>query len=115
MPTTSRDWQTSINTQGLMLDKKTIENLRKDLKFSDPTIFEKTVRVFSLLESLLEFYADLIFKGGTSILFYQFPPARLSIDIDILLYEKDWVGLLGNLEAIVESSGVFKSVEEDER
>lgn len=61
MPTTSRGWQTSINTQGLMFDKKTIETLRKDLKFSDPGIFEKTVRVFILLESLLKFYPDLIF------------------------------------------------------
>ena len=41
------------------------DSLRKDLKFSDPSIFEKTVRVFSLLERLLKFYPDLIFKGGT--------------------------------------------------
>jgi len=48
-------------------------------------------------------------------LLHQFPPARLSIDIDVLLHKKDRTGLLGNLEAIVKSSGVFKSVEEDKR
>ncbi|MFA5240020.1 MAG: nucleotidyl transferase AbiEii/AbiGii toxin family protein [Phycisphaerae bacterium] len=84
------------------------------MNFSDPGIFEKTMRAFSLLEGLLKVYPELIFKGGTSILLHQFPPARFSIDIDILLPEKDRASLLRNVQSIAESSG-FKSAKEDER
>jgi len=97
-----------------MFDKNQIESLRKELKIRDPGIFEKTVRAFNLLDGLLKVYPGLIFKGGTSILLYQFPPVRLSIDIDILLPEKDRESLLVNLQAIAEASG-FKAVKEDER
>lgn len=97
-----------------MFNKSQIEDLRKELKIRDPGIFEKTVRVFSLLEGLLKVYPGLIFKGGTSILLHQFPPERLSIDIDILLSEKDRDSLSGNINAIAETSG-FKTVKEDKR
>ncbi len=51
-----------------MFDKLQIEKLRKDLKISDPGIFEKTVRALNLLSGVLKAYPGLIFKGGTALL-----------------------------------------------
>lgn len=98
-----------------MLDKQKIEELRQNLGFKDPGIFEKTVYVLNLLPFLLEVYPDLIFKGGTSILLHQYPPARLSIDIDILLSANKKDSINEQLIAVAEKSGIFKSVEEDVR
>ena len=97
-----------------MFDKAQIEKLRKDLKISDPGIFEKTVRAMGLLASVLKRHPGLIFKGGTSILLHKFPPARLSIDIDILLLEKDRASLAGSVQQIAQECG-FKTVVEDVR
>ncbi len=98
-----------------MFDKQIIENLRQDLGFKDPGIFEKAVYALNLLPPLLKAYPSLIFKGGTSILLHQYPPVRLSIDIDILLSEKEKASLNEQLAAVVKRSGVFKSIEEDVR
>jgi predicted nucleotidyltransferase component of viral defense system len=98
-----------------MFDKMKLENLRKELKFSDPGIFEKTVFAFNLLGDLVKFYPEMIFKGGTSLLLHQFPPFRFSIDIDILLPEKDKKSIEKNLRILVQESSAFESVEEDER
>ena len=97
-----------------MFEKAQIEKLRKDLKISDPGIFEKTVRAMGLLASVLKRHPGLIFKGGTSILLHKFPPARLSIDIDILLLEKDRASLAGSVQQIAQECG-FKTVVEDVR
>ncbi|MBN1869025.1 MAG: hypothetical protein JW847_00390 [Candidatus Omnitrophica bacterium] len=56
-----------------MFNKDQIEDLRKKMKVSDPGIFEKAVRAFSLLDALLKVHPDLIFKGGTSMLLHKFP------------------------------------------
>ena len=98
-----------------MFDKQVIEKLRQELGFKDPGIFEKTVYALNLLPSLLKIYPNLIFKGGTSILLHQYPPVRLSIDIDILLLEKEKASLNEQLTAVAKRSGVFKFVEEDTR
>ena len=98
-----------------MFDKAVIEKLRHELGFKDPGIFEKAVCALNLLPSLLDVYPDLIFKGGTAILLHQYPPLRLSIDIDILLPEKAKTSLNGKLAEIAKASGFFKSVEEDVR
>ena len=98
-----------------MFDKQIIEKLRQDLGFKDPGIFEKSVYALNLLPSLLEAYPNLIFKGGTSILLHQYPPVRLSIDIDILLPEKEKASLNEQLVSVAKRSGVFKSIEEDVR
>lgn len=98
-----------------MIDKENLENLRKKLKFRDAGIFEKAVNAFSLLADLLKFYPDLIFKGGTSLLLYAFPPLRFSIDIDILLHKKNQKNLFDNLQKLVAESEVFSLVKEDER
>ena len=97
------------------IDLKRLESLRKELRFSDRGIFEKTVYAFNLLDELLRVYPELIFKGGTSILLHIFPPARLSIDIDILLPEKDKAGLKDALTKMVSISEWFDVVTEDTR
>ena len=99
----------------MVIDKQLIEKKRKELQFRDPGIFEKAVYALNLLPFLLEFYPKLIFKGGTSLLLHQYPPVRLSIDVDILLPEKAKISLNEKLVAVVKRSGIFKSVEEDVR
>lgn len=98
-----------------MINKNIIDDTRKQIKFSDRGIFEKAVYAFRLLAGLLKYYPDLVFKGGTSILLHIFPPARFSIDIDILLNKKDKDTLESNLKKLVAESDLFISVEEDKR
>ena len=98
-----------------MFDKQTIEKLRQDLSFKDSGIFEKTVYALNLLPPLLAVYPGLVFKGGTSLLLHQYPPVRLSIDIDILLPASERSLLFEKLTAMAKSSGIFNSVEEDVR
>lgn len=88
-----------------------MESLRKELGFKDPGIFEKSVYAFNLLSELLRIYPGLIFKGGTAILLHIFPPARLSIDIDILLPVKEQAGLKEALGKLVSASKWFDTVE----
>lgn len=99
----------------VVLDKGLIEKLRKELKFQDPGIFEKTVCAFGLLDGLVKVYSDLVFKGGTSIFLHIFPPVRFSIDIDILLQEQDKKDIENNLKIVVSESGIFDEVKEDKR
>lgn len=96
-------------------DRNRIESLRKELGFKDPGIFEKSVYALNLLTELLRVYPELIFKGGTSILLHIFPPARLSIDIDILLPVKERTGLKDALVRMVSVSEWFDAVEKDPR
>lgn len=96
-------------------DLKRMESLRKELGFKDPGIFEKSVYAFNLLSELLRVYPELIFKGGTAILLHIFPPARLSIDIDILLPVKERAGLKKALGRLASASEWFDTVKEDTR
>ena len=96
-------------------DCSRMESLRKELGFKDPGIFEKAVYAFKLLSELLGIYPDLVFKGGTSILLHIFPPIRLSIDIDVLLPEKERSGLKNALIKMAAASEWFDTVEEDIR
>lgn len=50
----------------------------------DKTLIEKTVRAFSLLESLALSGCPFIFKGGTACMLHLGSSKRLSIDIDII-------------------------------
>ncbi|MFH1504492.1 MAG: nucleotidyl transferase AbiEii/AbiGii toxin family protein [Candidatus Omnitrophota bacterium] len=97
------------------IDINQLESLRKELGFSDRGIFEKTVYAFNLLDELLGVYSKLVFKGGTSILLHIFPPARLSIDIDILLPLEERAGLKGALVKMISTSQWFNIVKENIR
>lgn len=50
----------------------------------DPTILERTIFAFGLLEALVSVGAKFIFKGGTSLMLLLDKPLRLSTDIDII-------------------------------
>lgn len=96
-------------------NRNRMESLRKELGFKDPGIFEKAVYAFDLLSELFGIYPNLIFKGGTSILLHIFPPARLSIDIDVLLSVKERAGLKDAIIKMATAAEWFDTVEEDIR
>lgn len=50
----------------------------------DKTLIEKSIRAFSLLESLVRAGCPFIFKGGTACMLHLGSSKRLSIDIDII-------------------------------
>ena len=98
-----------------IIDRDRMESLRNELGFNDPGIFEKSVYAFNLLSEVVKCYPGLVFKGGTSLLFHIFPPARLSIDIDILLPVAEKEGLSARLTRMVRDSKWFAGIEEDVR
>ena len=52
---------------------------------ADPSILERTVFAFGLLEAIRSVDMPFIFKGGTSLLVLLNEPRRLSTDIDIIV------------------------------
>lgn len=62
-----------------------IESLHKQYPYiKDASLLEKTIRAFSLLESLVRSGCPFIFKGGTALMLHLGSSRRLSIDIDIV-------------------------------
>ena len=64
-----------------------IEWLRKiatENNFPNITLLEKSIRAFSLLESLALSGCPFVFKGGTALMLHLDSAKRLSIDIDII-------------------------------
>ena len=51
----------------------------------DPSLIERTLYAFGLLEALAVAGLDFTFKGGTSLLLLLPKPKRLSTDIDIMV------------------------------
>lgn len=64
--------------------KEHIETLREKTG-ADPSILERTVFAFGLLEAILRVDMPFVFKGGTSLLILLEEPKRLSTDIDIIV------------------------------
>jgi len=56
---------------------------------ADPIIVEKVIRALMLLEALKANNLDFIFKGGTALMLMIQEPRRFSIDIDIIVENKD--------------------------
>lgn len=79
---------------------------------SDPSILERTVFAFGLLEAIQSVGLPFIFKGGTSLLVMLKSPKRLSTDIDIIVDPEtnidDYINRAGELFP-------FSSVEEHKR
>ena len=73
----------------------------------DPIIVEKVIRALILLESLKIEKLDFIFKGGTALMLMIQEPRRFSIDIDILIENKDQ-DLEQILNAIIEKTAFVK-------
>ena len=53
-------------------------------KVNDPTLMEKTIRAFSLLEALARSGCPFLFKGGSALMLQLGCTQRLSVDIDIV-------------------------------
>lgn len=56
----------------------------RNLRVHDIALVEKTIRAFSLLETLSRSGCPFIFKGGSSLMLHLNTSKRLSIDIDII-------------------------------
>lgn len=68
-------------------DSRTIEWMKQvaaENKFPDIALIEKSIRAFSLLESLVLSGCPFVFKGGTALMLHMNSAKRLSIDIDII-------------------------------
>jgi hypothetical protein len=79
---------------------------------ADPSILERTVYAFGLLEAIRSVEMPFIFKGGTSLLVLLDEPRRLSTDIDIIVDRGT------DIDAYIEKAGKifpFESVEEHKR
>ena len=66
---------------------RTIEWMKQvaaENKFPDIALIEKSIRAFSLLESLVKSGCPFVFKGGTALMLHMDSAKRLSIDIDII-------------------------------
>jgi predicted nucleotidyltransferase component of viral defense system len=61
-----------------------LQKIAEEHNFSNVTMFEKTIRAFSLLESLALSGCPFVFKGGTALMLHLDSAKRLSIDIDII-------------------------------
>ncbi len=79
---------------------------------ADPSILERTVFAFGLLEAIRSVGLSFIFKGGTSLLVMLQNPKRLSTDIDIIVDPgtdiDDYINKAGEIFP-------FSSVEEHKR
>ncbi|MCC5907045.1 MAG: nucleotidyl transferase AbiEii/AbiGii toxin family protein [Balneolaceae bacterium] len=71
---------------------------------ADPLLVEKVIRALMLLEGLVKHELDFIFKGGTSLMLHFDSTKRLSIDIDIILPDKE-VELDDVLDSVVKGQG----------
>jgi len=67
----------------------------------DPILVEKVIRALLLLEGLVKQNLDFVFKGGTALMLHFDSAKRLSIDIDIILANKE-EDLGGFLRSLVE-------------
>ena len=91
--------------------KENIERLQK-ISGNDPSLLEKTVYAFGLLEAISKVGMPFIFKGGTCLMLLLEKPRRLSTDIDIIVEPGT------DVEAFIQKAGQilpFKSQEEDVR
>lgn len=65
-------------------DLEWIQQLRSDYPFTNPTLIEKAIRAFSLLEALAVSGCPFVFKGGTALMLHINSAKRISIDVDII-------------------------------
>ncbi len=96
--------------------EKQLDDIRKRKVKADPLLVEKNIHALHLLEKLIEKELDFVFKGGTALILLLDEPIRFSIDIDILMkpsFQTD--SLNSTFDSLIEESGPFNKVEEDER
>lgn len=98
----------------LLRENYTAEHIAKlrEETGADPSILERTVFAFGLLEAIRSVDMPFIFKGGTSLLIMLDEPRRLSTDIDIIVDHNT------DINGYIEKAGKifpFVSVEESNR
>lgn len=76
-----------------MIDSKTLDiawinDISAKNRKADKILVEKVIRALFLLEGLAKIDLNFVFKGGTALMFIMDSSKRLSIDIDIILYEE---------------------------
>lgn len=79
---------------------------------ADPSILERTIFAFGLLEAIRSVNMPFIFKGGTALMVLLDEPRRLSTDIDIIVNHDT------DIDSYIEKAGrifPFISVEEHKR
>lgn len=71
----------------LLKENYTIEHIRElhEVYKKDPSLLERVVFAFGLLEALAKSGLPFIFKGGSSLMLMMDNPLRLSTDIDIMV------------------------------
>ena len=84
----------------------------REVTGADPSILERTIFAFGLLEAIRSVDMPFIFKGGTSLMLMLKEPRRLSTDIDIIVDRNTDIG-----EYIKKAGQIFPfvSVEENKR
>jgi hypothetical protein len=92
--------------------KEWIEKVSKSKK-ADKILVEKVIRALILLEKLSESDLDFIFKGGTALMLLFNSSKRLSIDIDIIVPDKN--ADLGKIVAEICEKSDFIRSEKQER
>lgn len=67
-----------------------INGFRKEKEYSkiNPPILEKMINALSLLQYLVKYDLEFVFKGGTSLILLLDNTSRFSVDIDILTTQK---------------------------
>jgi len=73
---------------------------------ADKILVEKLIRALLLLEGLSSSGLNFIFKGGTALMLLHDSTKRLSIDIDIIMPEKE--ELDKTFDKIVKDKKVYK-------
>lgn len=82
-------------------------NSNREKFHADPIIIEKVIRALVLLEALESVNLSFIFKGGTSLMLMIQEPRRFSIDIDIIIENKEQ-DIEDALEKVVASTDFIK-------
>lgn len=96
--------------------KANIQRIR-DLTKADPSIIERTVFAFGLLEAISMVGLSFVFKGGTSLMVLLKEPRRFSTDIDIIVEPgtdiDDYIQKAGVLFPFKRAEEHFRAVKRD--
>ena len=96
--------------------KANIQRIR-DLTKADPSIIERTVFAFGLLEAISMVGLSFVFKGGTSLMLLLKEPRRFSTDIDIIVEPgtdiDDYIQRAGVLFPFKRAEEHFRAVKRD--
>lgn len=98
-----------INKEEITLEW--IEKVSKANRNADKILVEKVIRALLLLEGLVKQKLCFVFKGGTALMLHLNSAKRLSIDIDIIMPEKQ-DSLNETLDKVAEEQGFIRKEEQ---